>query len=855
MKSSLFNLLRLAYKGIRGNRHFSIFFVLNLSVGLCGLLALESLRYSVDDYFKGQAKAILGGDLEVEVDDRSFTEADLKTIQSVMPPNTQKRTEKHFYTMAASAENSRLINVQAVDKTFPFFPSLTLKQRGLIKPGTDTGLITSPHVWIYPELALQLEVDIGDQITIGGKSFEIADLVLNDAALSSAGLMTAPRVFVGIPQIAATGLFDVGSQFEDALYFKFAPGAPPVETVAKQLEQVGAADLDIDPYTESGGRTGRFWNRLGDYLTLIALVALFLAGVGVTYLFRGYLEKSLSEIALLMSLGAAIWQIRIVYTLQLTLLALLATGGATGIALLAQPLFPLIFGDLLPREITVSLFLSSVLLTAIVAVLTSLLVAYPLLKRLGQIKPAALFQESGGFEPLGFNCRTILGWLPAGVFYWLLAVWQADSLRIGSAFLGIFLGGILGLLLIGALLWWLFPKPETLNNQPLRLAALNLFRYRAATLMGFVAIGAGVLLASMIPQVRAVLHQELSADAAADYPSLFMLDIQADQLPAIRRDLAGMGLKFQQTAPLIRARLTAINGTSIEQLIKQTSDTKPGGNDRRRRRLSREYNLTYSDQLKPSEVIVAGTPLSVANPSQAPHGISLEEDFAEDLDLAIGDQLTFTISGIPIAGEIVNLRQIKWSSFQPNFFVKFADGALNDFPKIHVATTPAMSMSQRNQVQNRIVQQYPNVSIVDVSRIIDRVLAVVETITLAMATMAVLTLLAGFAVVMSIASFNASARKPQMALLQVLGSGFRTIRLAIIWEFFLLGTAAGLAGSLLSVAASYAACYVMFDRLWTWSWQWPVAIFVAVPVACIATGLWASRTALKTKPIRLLAAS
>jgi len=849
MNPDFLTMARLALRELRGSREFTVFFVINLSLGLCGLLALDALRHSVNDHFQSRARAVLGGDLQVEVDNRNLTATDLADIQKVLPAGTKVQAEKRFLTMAAGSNHSRLVDVQAVDEAFPLFPSLVLKEKGRVEPGSKLNIITSRSIWISAELAVQLNVKIGDDIHIAGQPFRVDDFVTEDAAMGSLGLSTAPKVYLGIPQIDDLPLFEKGSRYEDARLYKLPPGSQSPDSLALAIENTASArDLDVDAFTDSSGRAGRFWQVLGDYLTLIALITLFLAGVGSSYLFRGYLERRLGEIAILKVLGANIGTVRGIYVIQLVLLALCSSAIAIVVSLLIVPVLPRMLGPLLPGDVTIIIPLASIAKTVLIATATSVLVALPLLARLGYVKPTVLIQESGGFGRITLTFRDMAAYVPAIFFYWALAVWQGGSPKIGSTFIAAFAVSLGAILITGSAGWHAIKKLQVSENVSLRLAALNLLRHHLATITCFLAIGAGVLLAGIIPQIRSVLHQELTRSGPSTYPSLFMIDIQPDQVDDVDADLKVYGSTFQDLAPVVRARLKLVNNVPIETII----DEGPGEGRqkyRRARRLARSYSITYGSDIKSSERITQGHPFE-ASPTQPQ--ISLEEEFAERARLKLGDMITFDISGIEVTGEVVNFRQVRWASLQPNFRIMVSPGVLEDAPATYVATVPQLPEAARADLQIKFATMFANISIIDVTQIFTRILKVVESITIAMFFMAALTLTSALAVLISITRFNADARRPQMALLKVLGARFEDVRTATLWEFSLLGFIAAAGGSLLSVGVSYTMCYILFDRVWSWTWQWPVMLIVLTPVICATVGFMAAHRALKTRPVHLL---
>jgi putative ABC transport system permease protein len=518
---------------------------------------------------------------------------------------------------------------------------------------------------------------------------------------------------------------------------------------------------------------------------------------------------------------------------------------------LTRPAFPLIFGGLLPEQIELAFPIKSVFLTLLIAVATSLLISWPLLTRLKKVRAADLFQASGGLGALHFSPKAVLSFAPALVFYWLIACWQSDSLRVGSAFLGIFLGSALFILGIGFLVRQWSPNEDTVKSTSWRLALLNLYRHLLPTVVSFTAIAMGVLLTSIVPQVKSVLHQELLAGQESKYPSMFMIDIQSDQLEPLKKIMENLDLDFQELAPMVRGRLLTVNGKEIKDLIGPGQADESRSDRRRRRRLSREFNFTYGDTLRSSEKIVAGQPFSPEK-NRDIWQVSFEEDFASDAGLALGDQLEFDVLGIVVTARISSLRTIDWTSFHPNFFVRFEDGPLNEAPQTYVATIPPLPLEERNRLQEDIVSAMPNISVIDITRSIDRVLGIAETIAAAISFMAFLCLCAGLGVLISIASFNAESRRVQVALLKTLGANFRLIRLTYIFEFGFLGLIAAVAGTVISVIAAYGLCYVMFDEMWVFSWREPLFILIATPLAAVIVGAWSNRSALRTKPQELL---
>src|SRR5690606_22802357 len=260
----------------------------------------------------------------------------------------------------------------------------------------------------------------------------------------------------------------------------------------------------------------------------------------------------------------------------------------------------------------------------------------------------------------------------------------------------------------------------------------------------------------------------------------------------------------------------------------------------------RTYNLTYQDRLKESETLLRGVawdgPWDPAS-DELP-GISIEENFAQRMGFRIGDELGFDVLGVPISGRIVNTRRVDWNSFQPNFFISFQPGVLDPAPKTFVAAISNVAEDDRIAVQNAIVLAFPNISIINVTQIIARVLDITEQISWAIKVMAWLSILAGLVVLFSIARYEVKSRFWEINLLKILGANFRDVKSIVEIEFGILGFAAAITGVILSLAMSYSISWFVFDNLWRFSAGTTSFSVLAITALSVVTALLATLSVL-----------
>jgi len=845
--------LRLAWAEIASDPRFALFFALGLALGLFGFVALDAFKTSLDATLERRSRALLGADLQA-VARHPIAAAERALLDLAAGPGAVALYEAELPSMVASGQRSRLAQVRAVEGAFPLRGSIGLRLAGERASGAARGLERERTAWLAPELLTQLGVDVGGEIRIGSSSFRVVDVLERDSGSAAGGFAFAPRVYIGWSQLPATGLIQFGSRASYRLLYALADGIDPQAVADELAGRRELAELRVQSHRDAGENVAQITRYLTRFLALVALVALLLAGFGSAFLFRAFLHRRLREVAILVSVGASFGRAQSVYVWQLLLLALAAAAGTLALVALALPVLPGLLGpELLQLEVEPRLGARSVGLALATALGGSLLLAIPALLRLRSLKPAALFGEAAHPE-LGRRWWAGFGYAPAAFLFWLLAAWQARSLATSAWFVG---GLALASLVVGGAGWGLLAWAGSAagSQRPaLRLALRHLARQRPRALAAFLALGLASLLVGAVPQLRSVMRGEVDSPDQADLPSLFLFDIQDEQVESLRAHVTARGRELVQLSPLVRARLTEVAGRVVVREREPLPEEADPEEQRGDRLLHRAYNLTYRPHVSSSERIVAGRDFASAyHWEQAePAELSLEVEFAERLGVGLGDVLVFDVQGVAVRGRVVALRQIRWTSFEPNFFVSLQPGVLEDAPKTFLAALPRMERAEKERLQASLVAEFPNVSVIDISALVGRLLAVIRQVELATDFMAALSLLAGLLLLYAIAAHQAQERRWETNLLKVLGADFAHIRRVVDWEFGLLAGAAAAVGALGSLAFSVLLAHFVMDAPWHPDW---LAALLSIP-AITGLGLLAARLAtrrvLRERPLVLL---
>jgi putative ABC transport system permease protein len=870
--------IRLGVRELIKNKGFAFFFVLNLSMGLAGFIAIHSFGSSLNRHLDDNLKEILTADLVLSAAS-PLTQDELKLADGVMGEEKAHARLVQFYTMVKAGGNARLVRVLAIDDSYPLYGSFSLEGQNLDlrrdlqeKPGLLMTRDTARALILGTGLETDLETDlrtdlragagVNTPLVLGNKTFHIQDFFTKDPK-SLTAIELAPKIYMGIDQLEGTGLIRFGSRIRYLYYYRFAPGTD-VPKLAGKLEQgffeISKGKLRVNVYDsrDVNRQLGRISRHFTGYMGLVSIVALFLAGIATAYLFRDYLNLKQREMAVLMSIGARQGDIYLYMSFQLMLLGSLASALAVFISLFLIPAFPLIFKGLIPSDIHLTLDPVTLLLALAMGVGGSFIFCLPVFVRIFRVKPLMLLRGEGGKRTKGTRIRQGISFLPGLLAFFLVSFLVADSMKNGGVFA---FGFILAILFLSGFGWLIFSSCKRLSNTRYMVAKIafrDLYRNKWSSLSCFVTIALGVFLISMIPQIQKGLQGEIMRPEGLKIPVFFLVDIQDEQREPFIAFILKQKAELVNISPMVRGRILMVNNQPFHGEKRVAGSEKPVSGSRQIRPRGRrlEFNFSHRQSLDVSESIVQGRPISKTVwtfGEDTPFEISVAKSFADRYGLDLGDIIGFDIQGIPLTGRVVNLRRVRWNSFQPNFFLLFQDGVLNDAPKTHLAAISRVAPENRQNLKNKIVASFPNISIIDVTQMAGTLLSITDRLSLSIRFMAWLAIAAGLVSIFSIVRHEARKNENQVNLLKVLGADFSKIRGITLLTFGFIGFTASFVALLLGFGFSLAISWYFFDSLWQFDLKISIVILFVTTFICMGTAMAASRRVMQTKPVTLLA--
>lgn len=824
-------LFRLSLKEIIRSWQFSLSFILSLSLGLSGFLIIESYRGALEKTITRNSKNILSADIEISAR-RKITDQELKAARKVISDASEDFlvTEMPYYefmAMANTPQGSRLVTVKAISDSYPYYGELVLKDGQRISENTKKE-IKDKKIWISQDLENQMGLKNGDMITLGKLKVKVSNVVVQDSTQTFRSAMMAPAVYIYVQHLKESGLIQVGSTFSQRYLYKFASelsNKDNLDLIQEKLYKVlKDPGIQVETPKTASESAGKQLDYLFDFLGLVAIVALFLSCLGATYLFRLYLSRKYKQIAIYRTLGIFPKEIFAIYSIQVVILSILTIAPAVFFAQLFIPAFKDLLANLTPFDLNAVVSPRTLLICLCISILGSFLSIFPKLIGIQSLKPMKLFsEEKFSTKPSKTN---LFLYIPLVCFYTGLSVLQANSWKVGLSFVGT-LGGVMLLLIgLGFVLFRFLEGMSHIKTWYLKYSFLGLSRKKGASMAVFVSIGLGALLINLLPQLKYSLQKEF--EVGSHTPSLFLFDIQDEQVEPLKEFVKSQGTELNSISPIIRSRILKVNGKDYERSSeKQAFKTREEEQDARFR--NRGINLSYRDKLSDSEVLVDGVfQKDVYDPSSGkPFSISLDVGYQERVGINMGDKVIFDVQGVELEGVVDSIRSITWKSFQPNFFILVQKGVLDDAPKTFIASIPAMDMARKNQLQNAITKKFPNVSTIDVTRVVENTLKISDQMSWSLELMSLLALLSGYIVLFSIIRSHLETRFYEINMLKVFGASFGKLTGYILNEYVTLTILASVLGVLFSLIVSFGFSHFVFGGVFA----------VNIPILFITVGL------------------
>ncbi|WP_288484054.1 FtsX-like permease family protein [uncultured Acidovorax sp.] len=800
--------------------------------------ALTSVGFFADRLQGGlqrDALQLLGGDVVVASDNptpQAFVDKaqalGLQTVGTMGFPTMGRASD-------AQGGASKLVALKSVAPGYPLRGTLKVADAPGAAEQATRDIPAPGEVWVDAPLLDALGLAMGDQLLLGDAQLRIARIIVIEPDRGAGFMSFAPRVMLNAADVPATGLVQPASR----ITYRFAVAGQPAavkafsEWAAEEVKKPDVRAVRVESLESGRPEMRQTLDRAQKFLSLVALLAALLSAVAVALAARGFAADHLDASAMLRVLGQSQRTIAGAYTTEFALIGIFASALGVAVGYLVHNVFVLLLSGLVESALPApSLWPVAFGLGMGLTLLFAF--GLPPVLQLAQVPPLRVIRRDvGGLKPasLAVLCVGVAGFAAL-----LLAV--SSDLKLGL----IAVGGFAGAVALFAGLSWVAVKllrksvNETTAPRWLVLATRQISARPAYAVVQVSSLAVGLLALVLLVLLRTDLISSWRQATPPDAPNRFVINVMPEQADDFQKTLQTNGVAKYDWYPMIRGRLLAVNG----QPVGPDNYTE----DRAKRLVDREFNLSTAVQQPPHNQIVAGR--WTENEAGA---VSVEEGIAETLGLKLGDRLLFDIGGVQNEARITSLRKVDWGSMRANFFVMYPVQHLEGVAITYLAAYRAPEVQG---FDNALVRQFPNITNVDMASTINQVQRVLDQVIRAVEFLFAFTLAAGLVVLFAAVTATREERAREFAIMRAVGARASLLRQVQRAELVGVGLLAGFLASAVAVGVGWGLARYVFDFAWTASLWVPLAGALAGAVLALLAGWWGLREVLRRPVVETL---
>jgi putative ABC transport system permease protein len=848
MMASLFNRWTwvMAWRDSRTHRRRLFLFISSIILGTAALVAVNSLGESLERAVSTQAKSLLGADLAI--DSRQPFSKELEHIIDSLAQRANTAREISFGSMVSFPKQAktRLSQIRAVTGDFPFYGTIETDPKTAYKT-----LNSGRNALIDKTLAIQFGVEQGDSVKIGDVSFLVSGILKDVPGEAAVASVIGPRVYIPPMYVDSTKLIQVGSRVTYKAFFKL-PNTVSAKAVVDSLKPVlNLTSATATTAEDRQASLGKTLENLYRFLNLVGFIALLLGSVGVASAVNVYVKQKLQTVAALRCMGASSGQAFAIYLIQTFAMGVIGVSIGATLGVFVSAFLPRLLGDFLPIQVKFIISVSAIGVGVSIGLLMSITFALLPLLAVRNISPLLVLRAWVEDEKIQQDKLRYVVFIFITLVVLMFATLQTDAaltfgerLRQGAFItLGLSISfGLLALVAKGTMSGArnFFPKHW---KYEWRQGLANLYRPNNQTLVLILSLGFGTMLISLMYLLQAMLIAQVELTSKENQPNLVFFDVQSDQREGVEDMLTALDAPIMRAIPIVTMRIASVKGKTVAE-ARRDSTIKGAW--------LWEYRVSYRDTLNETETLLKG---EVNRPVKSPNDsikISVNEFLAQSLQVDLNDEISFDVQGVPVKCYVGSVRKVDFRRIQPSFSILFPTGVLEDAPQFYAVLTRASNDEHSAEIQQAMVETFPNVSAIDLGLILTTVDAILEKVSLVIEFMALFSILTGVAVLIGSVLISRFQRMRESVLLRTLGAVRAQVVSIMTVEYLLLGFLASLSGVVLSAIASMIIAYTVFNFTFVPNLS-PLLVMMLVMIALtVGIGIQGSRGVHTHSPLEVL---
>ena len=783
-------------------------------------LLLLSLTFSVKEALNSEidnnSKELLGGDIQVTSGIDPLPEKIIDEFDTL----GKVSTAIEFATMLSKeGESPVFTELRAVDDNYPLYGNIeTIPQIASERIFVNS---QKPSVLINESIQKLLKLSFGDDVVIMGQQFEVAGLVSSVPDLAESAVF-GEFAIISMESYEQFGLNSGGSFLDHEYRIKFK-NSTQVEEKEKLVRSIVEYDdsIEIRLPGESGQSLSRVIDNFSNFLNLVSVSAMVIAGIGISNTLLSFVNQSNTSIAVKKSIGFSSSFIQTMYFYEIMMILVLTSVVAYFIGVFS----PLLANELLPEALGIDLqpafSFIGYLNIFFIGLLVVLIFSIPSLYSISEIKAAALFRNTFNPVSLNFSLMNIILLSILVVILMTYFVYQTEQKLYTVLYFVAFFVTMLIFYGVSKLLILFIKASYKFSNNSYRIAYRNIVAKKSLAPIMTISLGIGLTLLLTLSFVANNLKKEISDSIPSMAPDLFFVSIDRDMqrdLESFIKDVdPNVELEF---SPMASASFISLNGTPIEEVVSESNRSAWVVRGDRR--------ISWSEKPKPDNPIIEGEWWEPGNEDEL--FISMDSRAAYDLGMKINDKIVLNILGRDVTGIVKNFREVDYRDISINFAIIINKAFANKLPYEYVGTLKSELPS--SEILARIVEKFPNVSAIKIDRILSQVSEVLNKVFIAVTAISLIVIIIGLIVIVSAVLVQTTFRRYNNLIYKILGVDFPTILKAMTIEFAVIYST--LIFFALSVATISSFLVVENALQLTWQFDLGLTLWILLSTAVVS---------------------
>ena len=788
-----------AWRDSRSERKKLLLFASAIIMGVAALVSVNSFGDNLSKEVDNQAKSLLGADIVLESRKPISTRID-SLADSLQ---VTRASEISFTSMVLfpTSGGTRLSQVRAISGDYPFYGEFETKPANALSALKGEGFAL-----VDEAMLIQYGVNIGDSIRIGASTLIVNAAILGIPGESAAASLVGPRVYISMKDLDQTRLLQPGSIAQWKSYWLLPPSTSTQDVVEILRPVTRSEQVSLDTVEERRQGVNAIVANVTRFLNIIGYLALLLGALGIASSIHVYSRRKVHTVAILRCLGLRANQAVSVFLIQTLFFGFLGTKIGVGLGVMIQILFPVVMKDFLPVEVNFGVSLDAIIQGFTTGLIVTVLFSLLPLMGVRNVSPLAVLRSDAN-EQSPRKDPAIISLVVLGVITLIFFA----IVQTGNILYGLVLSASVALstIVLAFLSWGIIRLAKKVDTESwsylMRQGLANLHRPKNQTIVLILSLGLGTTLIMTQLIIQHNLLKQVEVVGAEGQPNLILFDVQADQIDGVKRIIREQELPVFFEVPVVTMRLNKINGRSVEAIVQDSTNTIP------RWALNREYRSTYRSEIVETETLLEGTMTAEWSLMDGAIPISLEEDIAKDLGVSLGDSITIDVQGVLMETRVGSIRKVDWQRVQPNFFIVFPDGPLNEAPQFFVLVSRTENRQASAAVQRSIVENYPNVSAVDLELILTTAKSILDKAAFVIRFMALFSIGTGLIVLAGSVIVSKFERIRENVLLRTIGASKKQVLGILLAEYSFLAFFAALAGLVLAIVVGWVMSIFVFD--------------------------------------------